>query len=94
MKRCVFTPIAQKDLEVIHDFIALHHPSTALHFIDFLEEKCLLLVETPTIGRLREELAVNLRYFPVKNYNIFYREIDEGIEIIRILHGSRNIGVF
>ncbi|AUB37002.1 Plasmid stabilization system protein ParE [Nostoc flagelliforme CCNUN1] len=32
-----------------------------------------------------------MRSFPVKNYLIFYRTIDEGIEIARILHGSQDI---
>jgi toxin ParE1/3/4 len=27
----------------------------------------------------------------VKNYLIFYRPLDEGIEIMRILHGSQDI---
>ena len=43
------------------------------------------------MGRLRDELAPFLRSFPVKNYLIFYRPIDEGIEIVRILHGSQDI---
>ena len=43
------------------------------------------------MGRLRNEVAPFLRSFPVKNYLIFYRPIDEGIEIVRILHGSQDI---
>jgi toxin ParE1/3/4 len=43
------------------------------------------------MGKQRSELAPLLRSFPVKNYLIFYRPIDEGIEIVRILHGSQDI---
>lgn len=43
------------------------------------------------MGRERSELAPFLRSFPVKIYLIFYRPIDEGIEIVRILHGSQDI---
>ncbi|WP_313930357.1 type II toxin-antitoxin system RelE/ParE family toxin [Nostoc sp. FACHB-133] len=32
-----------------------------------------------------------MRSFPVKNYLIFYRLIDEGIEIVPILHGLQDI---
>ncbi|MEH2305596.1 type II toxin-antitoxin system RelE/ParE family toxin [Nostoc sp.] len=32
-----------------------------------------------------------MRSFPVKNYLIFYRPIDEGIEILPILHGLQDI---
>ena len=43
------------------------------------------------IGRLKDELAPFLRSFLVKNYLIFYRPIDQGIEIVRILHGLQDI---
>ena len=36
----------------------------------------------------------DLRYFPVskfRSYIIFYRPIDQGIEVYRLLHGSRDI---
>jgi toxin ParE1/3/4 len=36
-------------------------------------------------------LVLTLRSFPVGNYVIFYREVSEGIEIIRVLHGARDI---
>jgi toxin ParE1/3/4 len=42
-------------------------------------------------GRSREELAPGLRSFLVKQYVIFYRVIPEGIEVIRVLHGSRDM---
>lgn len=29
--------------------------------------------------------------FGVKNFIVFYQEIEGGIDVIRILHGSRNI---
>ena len=29
--------------------------------------------------------------FPVREYLIFYRPIDDGVEIVRVLHGKRNI---
>ncbi|MFN6563165.1 MAG: type II toxin-antitoxin system RelE/ParE family toxin [Nostoc sp. ChiSLP01] len=44
------------------------------------------LAKFPQIGKQRSELAPLLRSFPVKNYLIFYRPIDEGIEIVRILY--------
>jgi hypothetical protein len=33
-----------------------------------------------------------VRFFPVGNYLIFYREASHGIEIIRVLHSARNLG--
>jgi toxin ParE1/3/4 len=34
---------------------------------------------------------LNLRSFPVGSYVIFYRPIEEGIEVIRVLHSARDI---
>ena len=34
---------------------------------------------------------MNLRSFPAKGYVIFYQPTDDGIEIFRVLHGSRDI---
>lgn len=43
------------------------------------------------MGQVREELAVYLRSVPIRSYLIFYRIIDEGIEIVRIIHSSQDI---
>jgi toxin ParE1/3/4 len=43
------------------------------------------------MGVRRSHLAPNLRMFPVYEYLIFYRPIDDGVEIARVLHGRRNI---
>jgi toxin ParE1/3/4 len=54
-------------------------------------ERLVLLAGQPLLGRLRPELAPNLRSFPVDNHVIFYRPIDHGIEVARVLHGARDI---
>ena len=38
-----------------------------------------------------EELAPALRSFPVGRYLIFYVALTNGIDIVRVLHGSRDI---
>jgi toxin ParE1/3/4 len=43
------------------------------------------------MGRHREELAAELRSFLVDNFVIFYRPMDGGIEVVRILHGARDL---
>ena len=42
------------------------------------------------MGRKVEELAPNLRSFPVGNYLIFYRINADAIDVIHILHGAMN----
>ncbi len=45
------------------------------------------------LGKSVEELAPNLRFVPLGNYLIFYRPTDGGIEIVRLLHGARDVTV-
>ena len=54
-------------------------------------DTCTLLSRAPLIGRSREELAPDLRSFPVGNHVIFYRPTTAGIEVVRILGGVRDI---
>ena len=49
------------------------------------------IAATPRMGRKVEELAPNLRSFPVGNYLIFYRPLEDGIQLIRLVHGARDI---
>ncbi len=71
MKRYALTLLAQRDLEEIHDFIAIHHPHTALQFIHTLREKCRSLAMSPEMGTLRDDLSPGLRSFPIQKYVIF-----------------------
>lgn len=83
--------LAQHDLDAIFDYIADDNLDAARRFIGLIEEKFILLAASPELGRERSELLDGLRSFPVKRYVIFYRPINGGIEIVRILHGSRDI---
>ncbi|MBL1278196.1 MAG: type II toxin-antitoxin system RelE/ParE family toxin [Ectothiorhodospiraceae bacterium] len=39
----------------------------------------------------RPELTADLRSFPVDRYVLYYRANTGGIELVRVLHGSRDI---
>jgi toxin ParE1/3/4 len=43
------------------------------------------------MGRSRSELAPGLRSFPVGAYIIFYRPLDNGIEVAQVVSGNRNL---
>ena len=45
----------------------------------------------PTMGKAEFDLAPSLRSFPVGNYLLFYREVADGIQLVRALHGARDI---
>lgn len=55
------------------------------------KKRCDGIADMPGIGRQREELSPGLRSVPEGDYVIFYRQIEDGVEIIRVLHGKRDI---
>jgi toxin ParE1/3/4 len=66
-------------------------PRSATRFVEGILRRCELLAGQPGIGRLRADLAPNLRSFAVGRYLILYRPLDGGIEVARVLHGARNL---
>jgi toxin ParE1/3/4 len=84
-------PLARSDLLAIWDYIADDNETRADAFIDLIDQKFQELAKHPQMGRSRDELAEGLRSFPVGKYVIFYRIISKGIDIIRVLHGSRDL---
>ena len=90
MARPRFTPDASRDLEEIVSYVGERDANAAARLLDRIEDECGRLGRDPGIGQLRPDLLPNLRFFPVGNYLIFYRESDEGIQVIRVLHGARD----
>ena len=84
-------PRAKADLIEIWGYIADDSESNADAFIDKLYETIEVLGRQPGLGRHREELALGIRSFPFGRYVIFYHEVSNAIEIVRVLHGARDI---
>lgn len=91
MPRIIKRPRALSDLVEIWDYIADDSEANADGFLEKIEEKIVLLSSQPLMGRARVELMENMRSFPVDRYVVFYRPLPDGIEIIRVLHGARDI---
>ena len=87
------TPRARADLREIWLYIARDNPEHATRFLRSIDEKCRTLADFPMMGRSRPELGPELRSFPVGHYAIFYRPLENGVEIVRILHQARDIEV-
>lgn len=86
-----FTPKAQTDLENHQDYISRDRPGAALAWIERLETRCVMLAQNPGWGRPRDELRAGLRSLPLGRYLIFYRITNRGVEIVRVLHASRDL---
>lgn len=85
-------PLAESDLDEIWNYIAQDSPDNAARLLRRIDATCATLADNPMIGRSRSELSPDLRSFPLANYLIFYRPIENGVEIVRVLHGNRDIG--
>lgn len=91
MSVIVKRPRAKTDLAEIWDYIADDSEARADAFIETIDRKFRTLAGRPDMGRARAELETGLRSFPVGRYVIFYRPIPEGVEIVRVLHGARDL---
>ena len=85
------SPRASADLTEIWSYIADDSVPSADAFMDKLYETIQLLARQPGAGRHREDLASGIQSFPFGRYVIFYREVASAIEIVRVLHGARDI---
>jgi toxin ParE1/3/4 len=85
------SPRAIEDLIEIWSYIADDSAASADTFVDKLYEKLQVLGRQPGLGRRREELAPGMQSFPFGRYVIFYHMIANSIEVVRVLHGARDV---
>ena len=85
------TAQADEDLMTLWVYIAQDTPKAADRLLDEIEDKFGLLSEQPRLGPARPDIAPELRYVPVGRYLILYREITDGIEVVRVVHGARRL---
>lgn len=89
--------LAERDLAEAYLFVGADSPAAAERLLDAVNEATRLLLANPGIGRLRafqSALASGVRAWPTPgfpNYLIFYRASDHDIEIVRFLHGARDL---
>ena len=95
MSRYQFTPQAVDDLFEIWSYIARDSTRAANRVEAAVYDACAFLAEGPLRGRTREEITAHpLRFWTVQafpNYIIVYDPQSDPLQIIRILHGSRDV---
>lgn len=70
----------------------LENPEAAGHIRDELFDAMRLLAQTPGMGHFRSDLAKEpLRFWLVRSFLIIYRGEKRPIEIVRVLHGARDV---
>jgi toxin ParE1/3/4 len=87
---------ARGDLVDIAVYIAEQSSTaTAREFIDGLRDRCRRLAALPGIlGTARPELGDDIRSTPCRGYVIFFRYRSDTLEIISVLHGSRDVDAY
>lgn len=86
-----FTHEAEQDLNDLHDYIARFNRTSAVRIVQRLQQVCRLLAQFPGMGTARDDLRAGMLAFAVGKHLIFYEATNDGIRILRVLSGSRNI---
>jgi len=84
-------PLAETDILDIWDHIADDSVVAANRWVDRLDEQFQILATQPMMGRSRDELATGVRSFSFGRYVVFYMPLKGGIDVVRVLHGARDI---
>jgi toxin ParE1/3/4 len=84
-------PRAGADLSEIWEFIAQENVERADAFVDRIDEKFRALAAQPLMGRERRELGPGIRSIAMAPYVIFYEALTDGVVIVRVLHGARDV---
>ena len=88
---------AARDLEDQAAYLARRSAPTAQRFMDAAEAAFSLLERMPEMGSVweaRRPALAGLRLWPIRGFEkhvIVYRPLDDGIEVVRVLHGARDL---
>ena len=90
MSRYVINVLATKDLNEIADYFAENSLDAGERFFKSFNCKCQQLVAFPNSGKSYATIRPGLRGLALEGYIVFYRILDDGIEILRVLSGRRD----
>jgi toxin ParE1/3/4 len=94
-RRVVKKPAAERDLDQIAAYLGEESPQLAIRFLRAAAKAFQQLVRMPEMGSCWE--AGNwpgLRVWPIPRfakYLIFYQPLENGIDVIRVLHGAQDV---
>lgn len=85
------SPESIADLLAISERIALDNPSAAYRWLDNINGTIELLASFPTIGEAVPRYGSRVRRLTQGAYVLFFRSDGSELELLRVLHGSRDI---
>lgn len=91
MPRIVRTYPARDDLRQIWLYVAERNETAADRLIDRFERTLQMLARHPLIGEAVPQFRPDLRRFTVGQYVLYYQPIQNGVRVVRVLHGARKM---
>ncbi|NEO84043.1 MAG: type II toxin-antitoxin system RelE/ParE family toxin [Spirulina sp. SIO3F2] len=91
MKRFIIAREASRDLAAISDYFLEQSVDAGERFVEKFGQKCQYLARFPYLGKSYAHIDPELRGTPIMGYIIFYQIVDEGIEILRVVSGYRDL---
>ena len=82
---------AEHDLIGIWTYIARRNQNAADRLLDELDRKSRALARDPEMGVARDDIAPGLRHLPAGKYLLLYRNLKDGVEVVRYIHGMRRL---
>jgi toxin ParE1/3/4 len=82
---------AESDLDDAWDYLAQRNEAAADRLLDDILARSRLHAQFTQIGRPREDLGPGIRSFVAAPYVVFFRPIADTIEVLRVLHGARDV---
>lgn len=82
---------ARADLLDIWVEVATADPAAADRLYDRIEARVRILETFAEAGAARPDIALEARVLVERPYVILYRILPEGVQIVRVLHGARDI---
>ena len=87
-----YAAAAEEDLLQIWLTIAAENPTAADRVLDEIDRYARVLSEQPLMGKVRPELAPEVRSLPTRTpYILFYLPQTDGLVVVRVLHHARDI---
>jgi len=95
--RVIWHRLAEEDLTKAYLYIGAGSPDAAERLLDAVEQTVEFLLENPRAGRIQEfrsPRGQGVRSWVVKgfqSYLLFYRPDGDDLDVVRFLHGARNL---
>jgi toxin ParE1/3/4 len=91
MSQFIISQSASSDLSAIVDYFVVKNIEAGERLIQAFNQKCQQLVTFPNLGREYTNLRPGLRGLTLNGHIILYQTTDDGIEIVRVVNGKRDL---